>query len=259
MDREWKKTVVLQLKPDAVPAAEPTTGSHPSKKHARYAVIPSNGRDCLKDCVDAIMPQVDKVIIINTTQVADSDGRGFFDFPMRSDYLDQFYAPTGIINISTWWNLGLEAAESHAYRKNRYKRWQADTWDVAIVNDDAIVPDGWFDAVVGGMRTFEATAGCSGNHTLVQRTPGPVPLDQRMFGPAFILAGQRRLKTDERFGWYCGDDDLDWRAREAGGMAMVSGFPVTHLYPNGQVTPEMQEQIARDMQYFVDKWGQRPW
>lgn len=44
-----------------------------------------------------------------------------------------------------------------------------------------------------------------------------------------------------------------------GGMVMIPGLHVNHLYPNQQVTPEMQGLIAQDMQLFVDKWGQRPW
>ena len=135
-------------------------------------------------------------------------------------------------------------------------------YDVAIINDDVIVPEGWFDAVAGKMREFKAAAACSGGTTgmpVFHTHSGPVPLHTRMQGFAFILAGESGLRADEQFRWYCGDDDLGWRAAGVGGMVMIPGFPVNHLYPNQQVTPEIQVLIAEDMQRFVDKWGQRPW
>jgi hypothetical protein len=42
-----------------------------------------------------------------------------------------------------------------------------------------------------------------------------------------------------------------------GGMVMVPGFHVNHLYPNGQ--PDLHDNIPYDMQRYVDKWGGRPW
>jgi hypothetical protein len=122
-----------------------------------------------------------------------------------------------------------------------------------------MVPPEWFHDVSAWMRENGAAAGCQGPRTLVQYSPVAVPLDQRMQGFAFILAGEKQLRADEGFHWWAGDDDLDWRSREAGGMAMLSGPPVQHLYPNGQVNSELQARIALDMQYFVDKWGRRPW
>lgn len=80
-----------------------------------------------------------------------------------------------------------------------------------------------------------------------------------MQGFAFILAGERGLRADEQFVWYCGDDDLGRRAAMEGGMVMVPGFHVNHLYPNGQITHELAGAIAGDMQRYVDKWGGRPW
>jgi hypothetical protein len=87
----------------------------------------------------------------------------------------------------------------------------------------------------------------------------PPPLETRMQGFAFILAGELGLRADEQFVWYCGDDDLGRRAAIAGGMVMVPGFHVNHLYPNGQVNDELAAAIPGDMQRYVDKWGGRPW
>lgn len=237
--------------------AAPITGFPPTSQHLKFAVIPSNGRECLNLCVAAIQPQVDKVIVINTGQSPDAGG--FHRFPMRSETLDQYYANTEQVNISAWWNQGLDAAEAYAKLITRYKKVPADTWDVAILNDDAIVPEGWFDAVTAGMRMHRAAAGCSGGHDLCLRRAEAVPLDYRMQGFAFILSGQQGLRANEDLHWYFTDDYIDWESRKHGGMAMVRDYPVTHLYPNGQLTPELHEQTARDAQTFVDIYGARPW
>jgi hypothetical protein len=218
----------------------------------RAAVIPTNGRECVNQCLDAILPQVDFVVVIETkgaTPVAPRENvHKFWD--------------EGDINISRWWGHGLDLVEWRIERDSTYPVSSRRRWDVAILNDDAIVPPDWFDGVATKMREMKAVAASSGNHTtmpILYRTPGPVDLFNRMQGFAFILAGEAGIEPDERFSWYCSDDHIDWTARQLGGVVIVPGFPVQHLAPNGQVTPQINEQIARDMQNFVDLWGMRPW
>ena len=218
----------------------------------RYAVIPSNGRECLRQCHDAIRPQVDQVVVV----IGSKENDAFpFESPLPEDTVYWWKGDATPINISLWWNMGLETAEGMAKHRSQTK------FDVAVLNDDVIVPEGWFDAVAGTMRQMQCAAACSGGagmpvlHTQNQAPP----LATRMQGFAFILAGELGLRADERYQWWAGDVDLGRRAAMAGGMVMVPGFHVNHLYPNGQVTPEMQEQIAKDMQTYVDIWGDRPW
>lgn len=220
-------------------------------RNPRYAVIPTNGRECVTDCIDAILPQVDHVIAVCTAPRM----RGM------TSWYDKIYKVynEGPLNISSWWNWGLDRV---VISLNEDFEEKPAKWDVAILNDDVIVPEGWFDAVAGKMRDMRAVAACSGGTAgmpVFHTHSGPVSLDTRMQGFAFVLAGESGLRADEQFRWYCGDDDLGWRAAGQGGMVMVPGFHVNHLYPNQQVTPEMQVLIAEDMQRFVDKWGQRPW
>jgi len=66
------------------------------------------------------------------------------------------------------------------------------------------------------------------------------------------------MRANELFAWYYSDDYIDWESRLAGGMAMVRGFPVTHLYPNAQVSPEIQVQIAEDAANFYASYGRMP-
>ena len=210
----------------------------------KFAVIPSNGRVCLEQCVEAIKPQVDDVIIIDTSGKVP---------PWMPAYIEIVGGP---VNISHWWNVGLEVADGFAFDEG------ADTWEVAVLNDDVIVPEGWFDAVATGMRQNDCAAACSGGvgyQGWVWREPKPVPLQTRMQGFAFILAGERGLRANENLRWYFTDDYIDWESRKLGGMVMINGFHVNHLYPNGQLTPEIEATIARDAQTFVDIYGMRPW
>lgn len=219
--------------------------------HLRFAIIPSNGREILDSCVQAVQPQVDKVIVINTS------GTGFSQYPMRSDEVDQIYGHDGV-NISRWWNQGLNRAAYLADFTKKKQKLDSVTWDVAIVNDDCIVPEGWVAGVAENMRARDAVAGCSGGHDVVLRAAEAVQLDMRMQGFAFVLKGEHGMRANELFTWYYSDDHIDWESRLAGGMAMMRGFPVEHLYPNGQVTPEIQVQIAEDAANFYASYGRMP-
>ena len=218
----------------------------------RFAVIPTNGRACLKDCLMAIAPQVDSTILVYTVPWQDGEVRPHPHFGVA-------LRDVGSPNISRWWNEGLDICTQVM------DMTEGDTpgrYDVAILNDDVIVPPGWFDAVSDGMRMYECAAACSGapnsSPVLLQR-PGPVPLHTRLQGFAFILAGEKGIRANEELRWYFSDDYIDWRARELGGMVMVPGHSVNHLYPNEQMTGELHQFSAEDAAKFKEIWGVMPW
>lgn len=218
-------------------------------RYPRYAIIPSNRRPCLERCLDAIEPQVDMMFVLDTSG-SSASGR----------FKDHHYtlADPGDINISRWWNVGLEAAQRHV----KHQASPSPKWDVAIINDDVIVPEGWFDAVSGAMRQMGVAAACSGGTggmPVLNTQPVAVPLHTRMQGFAFIVAGELGLRANEALRWYFTDDYMDWESRKLGGVVMIPGMHVEHLYPNGQLTPELLAQTAADAQTFVDIYGRRPW
>jgi len=88
---------------------------------------------------------------------------------------------------------------------------------------------------------------------------GPVPLQTRLQGFAFILPGEQGLRANEDLRWYFSDDWIDWEARRRGGMVMIPHMNVTHLYPNQQMTPELQVFCAEDAAKFHALYGQMPW
>lgn len=220
--------------------------SEMSSQPWRFAVIPTNGRPCYKLCLEAIDKQVNSIVMVE----------GGPDAQMLSVEGHYSVIREPELNISKWWNLGLALCESKA------KQMKVPKWDVAILNDDVIVPSGWMQAVSEGMRAVGAAAGCSGAHgphTVLHQQPGPVGLATRMVGYAFVLAGEKGVRANEQLRWYFSDDHVDWMARRAGGMAMVPGHTVQHLHPNAQMSGELHATVPEDAARFAAYWGMRPW
>lgn len=210
----------------------------------RVAVIPTNLRACFPDALAAIGPQVDKVIVVQ------NDG----DPILGDDKVTVVLDPRKPQNISRWWNQGLSWAQRYAVERG------ATAWDVAILNDDVIVPPDWFDRLSETLRRTKVAVISYGDvyMPVLHSRPGPISLHSRPQGFAWMTAGEKRLKVDEDFQWWAGDDDTwQWAIKNDG--AMVIPGKVNHLYPNGQMTPERHAQAAKDMEHFVAKHGFRPW
>ncbi len=209
------------------------------------AIIPSNNRECLKLSIDAILPQVHCVLIVQTG--GEWTGTQEEVFVVRDPGTDK--------NISRWWNIGFSWAKVMAERNN------CTQWDVAVINDDVIVPEGWFAAVAGTMRQMQVAAACSGGrgpmpvlHTQQQK----VDIYTRMQGFAYVIAGEKDIRANEDIPWYFSDDAIENDARVAGGVVMIPGCHVEHMYPNGQMTADMQVLSANGGQVFIDKYGYHP-
>lgn len=216
----------------------------------RFAVIPTNGRACLRDCLDAIEPQVDATILIYTVDYKTDEIHPRGMSTTIRDLRDR--------NISRWWNQGLHVAAHGATNLTSMDLSPSDEWDVAVLNDDVIVPTNWFNVLVGEMRSDGSSAASFGARRTNWYLPGPVPLDSRLQGFAFLLAGEREVRANEEFRWYFSDDCLDWTARLVGGVTIVPGT-VIHQFPNGQMDGELQVVCAEDAQKFKNLWGMMPW
>lgn len=215
----------------------------------RYAVIPTNGRECHTLALAGIRPQVDQVIFVTNGP----EHVRYTDCTTIHDVGDD-------ANVSRWWNMGLAAAAAHLRFRSDYNGTK---YDVAIINDDVIVPPGWFDAVSGKMREMKAAAACSGGLSpmpwLITHA-GAVPgVPNPLLGFAFMVAGELGLRANEDIPWYFSDNFMDWESRLLGGTVVIPGFHVQHLYPNGQMTGELQEANARGAQAFKDYYGVMPW
>jgi hypothetical protein len=163
------------------------------------------GRDDLEDCLAAIMPQVDHTILITHNYKMDET------FSLHSIPYER-----EIPNISEMWNLGLDLA---SYLGADF---------TAVLNDDAIVYNGWFSNIENAMVATQSIAGwSSGEHEghLVYRKAEPTLI--RMTGFAFVVRSQ--VRADEQFQWWCGDNDIEWNARVAGGVVHVGGRSSTDI------------------------------
>lgn len=161
------------------------------------------------------------------------------------------------INISRWWNLGLDRIEALESDEDDFVA----PHHVLVLNADArIGPNGiaklsfFLDVnpeihMVGPMRGV-------GRHK--ETRPEPLGLEQRIPGYCFMLTSNNRMRADEQFRWWCGDDDLMWRAAESGGTLRVGRLMFGHLgdgMPRGKLMKLANEDLIR----FEAKWGIRPW
>ena len=213
-------------------------------------VITYNRPDVALECIESIGKQADTIFVIDNGDEKEMPEAG--EWPSLTPYY-LIQEPEQPVNLSWLWNVGLRAAAADA------ERMKVSEWDVAIFNDDCIVPGDWFERVQSAMRETTAVACCTGPLTHITHVPGPVPLHMRLTGWAFMVRGESGLRADEQFHWWAGDDDLDWTARQMGGMLMIRGGAVENRFPNGYTTGHRAERIPQDMENFVKKWGQRAW
>lgn len=214
-----------------------------------WAVVPSEGRDSLRDCLTSLRGQVDGIVVVANGKLSGSEVDG-------ADVTTPDPGPDR--NISRWWNLGIDHLSELA-RSNGTEQW-----NVLIVNDDVVVPPGTVATLASRMRAYRATMAypnqSDGNEILWTRAT-QVNLHHRITGYAFMIAGESGLRADENLVWWFGDDDLDWRAREMNGALLVPGCAVEHKTPNGYTVANMDLQIQTgiDRATFAEKWGKTPW
>ncbi len=208
-----------------------------------YAVIPTEGRPCMYDCVYAVRRQATDTVLVATNGY---QYNGTYPVSVIED-------ADPVPNISRWWNLGLIAAQAKAQVRGQ------DRWNVLVINDDTVMAPGSVAKLAEGLRAWgdRAQMAFPGPWDQLFTEPGP----DRVTGWCFMLRGEGGLRADERLKWWTNDNNLDWDARLAGGTAMVTGVDHEHLHPNGYTNarPDLMEQAGRDMELFVRKWGRSAW
>ncbi len=231
----------------------------------RFAVIPTRDRpDDLIRCIESIAGQVDGIIIVNNGD-AKLDA-GLLDHlcdVMETSTSDTFFCelhrPMQPPNLSFLWNEGIRKARDFALVNEGEEAW------VAVLNDDAIVPVGWFDAVESAMKTTGAVAGSSGYpyggilreqwcHLIT-----PInAVNMRLQGWAFIIGPTGPL-ANEDLRWWFGDTDIDMRARVTGGTVLIDGYPVQNTRANSTTVGALAEQAGRDRATYESIHGPITW
>lgn len=216
--------------------------------HAKAAFIMAHGRqEMLDQTIAAILPQVDRILVL------DNASEPLLTVPKGVDLLALGDQPP---NLAKWWNLGL----------NFYASWyQHEPYHLAMLCDDAIVPEGWFDAVSSAMVHEDAIAGSSSpwGHPFppIPKTAGDNDIMHRMCSWAFIVDGRSRVRADESMHWWWFDTDFDFMLRQHGGTVLIGTHPVVNSQPNHytNIRPELGEQAGRDREAFAAKYGGTPW
>lgn len=211
-----------------------------------YAVVPSAGRDYVHECLVSLLDQVELTVVVAN--------QGWVP-PLWKQDLVMVSDPEPERNISRWWNLGLDAAQKIA---------NSAEWNVLVVNDDVVASPDLVSVLSHELRSTSSVIAYPNqfNDVYVRWTDsGPVDLRYRLTGYAWMIRGESGLRLDESLKWWYGDDDLFWRANQAGGSVCVPGCRVVHQEPNGYTNsiPDLSKQAGLDRETFVKKWGTPPW
>jgi hypothetical protein len=162
------------------------------------------------------------------------------------------------------WNLGLTIAEDDAIGHGETE------WNVAILNDDAIIPAGWWDIVEENLRGQHGPYGsvepwvasthqCNPIDERIIHTKPNTNVFNRMCPWAFMMRGETGLLADPTFKWWWGDTDFEWQASCEGGVVIAPGPVVINEFANQSTQGELAVQAGLDREAFARKWGKCPW
>lgn len=210
-----------------------------------YVVIPAHrpALDHLRGALETLRHPADMTVVV--TNGPD---------PIREEELPDGIVlitdPASDINISRWWNIGLSWIDSV----------EPDPYHVLVMNADArIGPDG---VAMLSYELSRSPAVMIGPHrssgSYFETRAEPMGLHLRLPGYCFMLDSTAGLRADERFRWWCGDDDLEWQARQAGGTLLIGPVRFKHL-GDGAPKGKLRDIARDDLWRFQDKWSVRPW
>ena len=121
----------------------------------RVAVVATHNRPAeLARLIEAIAPQCDRMIIIDNASDPPVPRFEIGEWPAgrsgepHSCWIKVIRDDEQPPNLSRLWNIGLDAARRCAWMD----AVEPEAYDVAVLNDDAVPPPGWWDAVSGAMR-----------------------------------------------------------------------------------------------------------
>lgn len=212
-------------------------------------IMAHNRQELLDQTIAAIRPQVDTVMVLDNA----SDPK--LTIP---EGVGSMYVPDQPPNLAKWWNIGLDFMAKWYGQKGL-------EYDVALLCDDAIVPDGWFTAITRAMRETGTAAGSSQPDGYPQLPMVKYDMDgdirNRMCSWAFIVDGASTVRADESMHWWWFDTDFDIMMRRNGGTVLIGTHPAPNRQPNyyTYAKPELGEQAGRDGATFTAKWGRTPW
>lgn len=216
-----------------------------------YAVVPTYNKVTQLESLLFSLAHLDGVVVIDN---GDQDLVARRNTPFNT----QVIRAPGEPNLSVFWNAGLDIVQAMA------RVYGAAEWNVAVLNDDAVLPDfRWCERIGARMRETPAAVACgvSEPQTTLLTERSPWALSQRLCGWAHVSRGELGLRFDEDLKWWFGDTAYDKEARRSGGLLLVGGEPVenTDADVSTHSDPELLAQAGRDRETYVAKWGDPGW
>lgn len=171
-----------------------------------WVTVPTAGRESLLPAIDGTGVPRERIVIVATApDVAIPDGC-------------LSLTDLGPVNIHRWWNAGIDAAVA---RGARY---------VAVINDDILVDENTLPTLLAQMQEHETTIASPGAPRVVRNGEKSMPMT--ILGSCWLLDTSHGLRPDERYRWWYGDNDLDWRARRDHRGIVTAPCYFHHLTPN---------------------------
>lgn len=215
----------------------------------RYAIIPTHNRpEQLRALVASLGTQCDVIVIVDNASTPPVDQAELDELVPAAVAVEVIRDEEQPPNLARFWNLMFDQVQ-------RYNS-DADQWDVAVLNDDAIVPAGWYNACSTALRGH-------GSAVIAHTTPTSPALltrihnnpNNRMTPHAFVIRGEVGLRADESMRWWYQDTDLDFQARLAGGTLSAPGPRVINAHANQTTVGPLAEQAEKDRAVFEAKWS----
>jgi hypothetical protein len=235
------------------PEAQPELDSWPVH---RFAVVPTHNRpERLLSLVAALATQADTIVVLDNASDPPVDAGELMRAAGKAR-LEVLTDPEQPPHLSRFWNVLFDHCADAAVADGLKQ------WDVAVFNDDAIVPAGWFDVCATVLRGHETAAVAHTGTAPVHRhelvDAYPYPREKRMCPWAFVMRGEVGLRADESLRWWYFDDQLNRDAIDAGGVIAAPGPLVINANAVQSTVGVLAEQAEKDRLTFEAKWADKP-
>jgi hypothetical protein len=214
-----------------------------------WAVVPTKNRPQLvRDLLATLSGQVQGTVVVDNNDVQD-------EFAVPGMKVMNIHHPGYPPNISELLNIGLNAIDTALAPPE---------WNVVLMNDDVLCPQGWVASLNDAMRATTAVMAYTDRQgrrePVLYTVPPRSPFDTATVC-ACMVRGEAHLQLDETMQWWYSDTDLDYRCRQMGGVLAVPGPIPEHLFPSVQTVndPVLTAQANRDRETFDAKWHGVPW
>lgn len=260
-DIYWQQRILNQAPSTAEGA--PLPAPEPTWTVPRYAIIPTHNRPArLLALVVSLGTQCDRIVVLDNASTPPVDEKHLQASVPEHCTVEVIRDEEQPPNLARFWNVMFDrCAEIEKGNLDPEAEVQWSQWDVAVLNDDSVVPAGWYDVVAAAVRSGGVTVAHTGDRPLSAPdllTDFNFDRSRRMAPHAFVVCGEVGLRADESMRWWAFDDDFSRQAILAGGVLAVPGPVVVNAQANASTVGTLRNQAEKDLETFAAKWGGMP-